>query len=158
AVHRAVDAFSAGRVAEAIQIYQQVVERRPDMAIAYRHLAFIQWQSGQAPQAVATLKRAIDHHVTDPRVLAQLGGYLADVGQVPEGIRLLEPLARDPAADSDTLNTLGIAYARAGRSADARQVFGRVLTINPESSVPLENLGVLALEQNDLRAAGDYFD
>jgi len=157
AVHRAVDAFSAGRAADAIQIYQQVVQRRPDMAIAYRHLAFIQWQRGQVANAVATLGRALEHGVTDPRVIAQLGGYLADSGRVAEGIRLLEPLARD-STDSDTLNTLGIAYARAGRPAEARQVFERVLAVNPESSVPLENLGVLAMERGDLQAAASYFD
>jgi arylsulfatase A-like enzyme/Flp pilus assembly protein TadD len=157
AVHRAVEAFSAGRAADAIQIYKQVVERRPDMAIAYRHLAFIQWQRGQTRDAVATLGRALERGVTDPRVIAQLGGYLADSGRVAEGIRLLEPLARG-STDSDTLNTLGIAYARAGRPADARQVFERVLTVNPESSVPLENLGVLAMERGDLPSAASYFD
>jgi arylsulfatase A-like enzyme/Flp pilus assembly protein TadD len=157
AVHRAVEAFSAGRAADAIQIYQQVVERRPDMAIAYRHLAFIQWQRGQAPDALATLGRALERGVTDPRVIAQLGGYLADAGRVAEGIRLLEPLARD-STDSDTLNTLGIAYARAGRPAEAHQVFERVLAVNPESSVPLENLGVLAMERGDLPSAASYFD
>jgi arylsulfatase A-like enzyme/Flp pilus assembly protein TadD len=157
AVHRAVEAFSAGRAADAIQIYQQVVERRPDMAIAYRHLAFIQWQRGQTLDAVATLGRALERGVTDPRVIAQLGGYLADSGRVAEGIRLLEPLARD-STDSDMLNTLGIAYARAGRPAEARQVFERVLTVNPESSVPLENLGVLAMERGDLPSAASYFD
>ena len=39
AIHRALDASSAGRFDEAARIYQQVIDRRPDMAIAYRHLA-----------------------------------------------------------------------------------------------------------------------
>jgi Tfp pilus assembly protein PilF len=158
AVHRAVEAFSAGRAGDAIQIYRQVVGRRPDMGIAYRHLAFIEWQQGQRDEAMATLRRALEHGVTDARVAVQLGGFLADAGRVTEGIQLLEPLARAADADSDTLNTLGIAFARAGRPGDARRAFERVLTINPESSVPLENLGVLALERNDLAAAAAYFD
>jgi len=157
-VHRAVDAFTAGRAADAVQIYADVVKQRPDMAIAYRHLAFIQWQQGDVRSAIATLKQATGRGVSDPRVVAQLGGYLADAGRPAEAVAILEQLARDPAADPDTLNTLGIAYAQGGKAALAQQTFERVLAVNPESSVPLENLGLLALERRDLQAAGAYFD
>lgn len=75
AVHTAVEAFGGGRVSDAVQIYQGVITRRPDMAIAYRHLAFIEWQRGDARAAIGALQRAIYAGVTDPRVLTQLGGY-----------------------------------------------------------------------------------
>ena len=158
AVHRAVDAFTAGRAGEAVQIYQEVVARRPDMAIAYRHLAFIEWQRGNASAAVDTLRRAIAHGVADPRIASDLGSYLADTGHVAEAIEILEPLASDSAADADILNTIGIAYARSGRTEQARRVFERVLTVDPESSIPLENLGLLAVEHGDLQGARGYFD
>jgi Flp pilus assembly protein TadD len=158
AVHRGVEAFAAGRTGDALEIYRGVITRRPDMAIAYRHLAFIEWQHGDAPAAIATLRRAIHAGVTDARVVTQLGGYLTDTGDVADGIRLLEPLAKAPTADADTLNALGIAYARTGRAADARSVFERVLTISPDSSIPLENLGLLALERGDVRAARQHFE
>ena len=158
AVHRAVDAFTGGRAAEAVQIYKTVIGQRPDMAIAYRHLAFIQRQQGDVPGAIATLKQATERGVSDPRVVAQLSGDLADAGRVNDAIAMLEPLARDAAAEPDTLNTLGIAYAQAGKPALAQQTFERVLAINPGSSVPLENLGLLALERGDVQAAGGYFD
>jgi arylsulfatase A-like enzyme/Tfp pilus assembly protein PilF len=158
AVHRGVEAFAAGRVGDAREIYRGVITRRPDMAIAYRHLAFIEWQRGEASAAIDTLRRATQAGVTDSRVVTQLGGYLTDTGHVAEGIRLLEPLAKAPNADADTLNALGIAYARDGRAADARSVFERVLTISPDSSIPLENLGLLALERGDAAAARQHFE
>jgi len=158
AIHRAVDAVGDGRFAEAADIYRQVIERRPGMAIAYRHLAFIEWRQGNAAGAVEVLRRAVAHGVTDTRALAQLGEYLTDTGQIAEGIRILEPLARNPAADADTLNAIAIAYARAGRAEDARRVFERLLAAMPGSSVPLENLGVLALEQGDVAGAKRYFE
>jgi Flp pilus assembly protein TadD len=37
-------------------------------------------------------------------------------------------------------------------------MFTRVLAINPDSSVPLENLGVMALERGDLAGARRHFD
>ena len=43
-------------------------------------------------------------------------------------------------------------------AAAMRKIFERVLAINPDSSVPLENLGVLALERGDLAGARRHFD
>jgi len=158
AIHRAVQAVSDGRFTEAVDIYRQVIERRPGMAIAHRHLAFIAWQQGNAAGAIEVLRRAVERGVTDPRVLAQLGNYLANTGQIAEGIRMLEPLALDPAADADTLNALALAYVQAGRAADARRLFERLLGVMEGSNLPLENLGVLALQQGDLGAAKVYFE
>jgi len=157
-MHRAVEAFAARRVDEALEIYRGVVRRRPDMAIAYRHLAFIEWQRGQSAAAVDVLQRALAAGVTQPAIVAQLGGYLSDVNRAADAIRLLEPLAKSADADPDTLNSLGIAYVRAGRRDDAQRVFERVLAFDPESSVPLENLGMLALERGDLAAARGRFE
>ena len=153
AVHDAVEAFGARRFDEAVRIYQTIVARRPDMAIAYRHLAFVEWQRGNPAGALDALQRAVKGGITQTAVVAQLGGYLADTGRTGEAIALLEPLAANPGAEAETLNALGIAYIRAGRRGDAEKMFTRVLAINPDSSVPLENLGVMALERGDLAGA-----
>ena len=158
AVHQAVEAVGARRFGDAVQIYQGVIARRPDMAIAYRHLAFVEWQRGNPGGAVDVLRRAIAAGQTQAALVAQLGGYLADTGRVAEAIRILEPLAGDPTAEAETLNALGIAYVRAGRRDQARRTFERVLATDPDNSVPLENLGVLALERGDLGAARRHFD
>jgi arylsulfatase A-like enzyme/Tfp pilus assembly protein PilF len=157
AVHDAVEAVGAKRLGDAVQIYQGIIARRPDMAIAYRHLAFVEWQRGNPAGAVDTLQRALKAGVTEPAIVAQLGGYLTDTGRAADAIRLLEPLARD-AADVETLNAMGIAYIRAGRRDEARRTFERVLAANPDSSVPLENLGVMALERSDLAGARRLFE
>src|SRR5205814_1058470 len=65
-VHRAVEAFGAGRVADAVQIYERVIARRPDYALAYRHLAFIERQRGQ-------MARAIGSRPPSPRSRARRG-------------------------------------------------------------------------------------
>jgi len=158
AIHQAVEAFGRRRFDDAIRIYQQVIRQRPDMAIAYRHLAFVQWERGDVRGATATLEDALRRGVTSTGVITQLGGYLAETDNTAEAIKLLEPAAANASADADTLNALGIAYARAHRGADAARVFNRVLDVDPESAIPLENLGILALERNDIDAATRYFE
>jgi arylsulfatase A-like enzyme/Flp pilus assembly protein TadD len=157
-IHSAVEAFSSGRAADAVRLYQQVIARRPDMAIAYRHLAFVEWERGNAGAALDVLHRAIDVGVKTEGIVTQLGEYLAESGQPAQAIALLEPVADGGPVDADTLNALGIAYARGGRAADATRTFERVLTVNPESSIPLENLGVLALERRQFDVARGYFE
>jgi arylsulfatase A-like enzyme/Tfp pilus assembly protein PilF len=157
-MHDAVEAFTAGRSAEAARLYEGVIARRPDMALAYRHLAFIAWQRGEANGAIEVLRRGVKAGVADPRLLGQLGEYLTSSGHMREGVQLLESVAGNPNADADPLNALGIAYAQSGRADAARAIFERVLTVNPSSSVPLENLGLLALDRGDLVEARRQFE
>ena len=158
AIHRGVELYSSRKLDEAAQVYRQILARRPDMALAYQHLAFVEWERGNLKGAVDVLQQALRAGVTHAAVLTQLGNDLAQSGHAAEAVRLLEPLANDPNADADTLNALGIAYAQTGRKADAARVFERVLAVTPGSGIPLANLGVLALEGNDLATARARFE
>jgi arylsulfatase A-like enzyme/Flp pilus assembly protein TadD len=156
-VHQAVEAFAAGRIADAAATYRTIIDRRPDMAIAYRHLAFLEAQHGDLANAIAALQRGLRAGIEDPRAIAQLAGYLADSGKPGDAIQLVEPLAAAPDVEVETLNTLGIAYAQAGRLDQARRTFERLVTLNPTSSVPLENLGLLALQRGDVALARQHY-
>jgi len=157
-IHSAVTAHGAGRSADAVRIYQGVIDRRPDMAIAYRHLAFIEAQRGNVSASINVLQNALAKGVTDTRVVTQLAETLVDAGRLASAIQVLEPLAKQPNAEAEALNALGIAYAGAGRREDARRTFERVLEVDPGSNVPLENLGMLALESGDLDRARQRFE
>jgi Flp pilus assembly protein TadD len=122
------------------------------MAIAYRHLAYIDARRGKLAEAVDVLNKAKRAGVADERASTQMAEYLSELGRADDAIALLEPLSVRT-SDPDTLNTLGIAYAQAHRTAAARRTFERVASLNPTSSVPLENLGMLALDRGDLTEA-----
>jgi len=157
-VHDAVDAFTAGHGDEAAALYRQIIARRPDMALAYRQLAFIERQRGNVGAAIEALQRALHAGVADPRLAGQLGEYLTEGGRMADGIRLLESATKESTSDLDALNALGIAYAQSGRPDAARAIFERVLAVNPHSSVPLENLGLLALQRGEVATARRQFE
>jgi arylsulfatase A-like enzyme/Tfp pilus assembly protein PilF len=158
AIHRGVSLYSERRFAEAAQVYVDIISRRPDMALAYRHLAFVAWETGNVADAIATLRRAVRAGIAQSDVTTQLGTYLAESGTPTEAIRLLEPALTAADPDLDALNGLGIALARGRRSEEARRVFERMLAINPHSGMALENLGALDLERGDLADAQARFE
>src|SRR5450759_1421110 len=73
------------------------------------------------PSCVVTPACAIAAGIAHAGLTTQLGTYLAESGAAAEAVRLLEPVATMDEPDLDALNALGIAYARAGRSGDARR-------------------------------------
>jgi len=158
AIHRGVDLYVGRKPAEAIRLYEEIIAKRPEMALAYRHLAFVQWESGAVPAAIATLRKAMTTAAAQADVVTQLGTYLAETGNAAEAITLLEPAATGDAPDIDALNALGIAYARAGRADQARRVFERILSLDAESVMAVENLGALDLARNDLASALRHFE
>src|SRR5688572_10897269 len=54
-----IEFYRTGRTAQAQDAYRQVIARRPDMGLAYRRLAFIQWEAGAPREAIATLRQAL---------------------------------------------------------------------------------------------------
>jgi arylsulfatase A-like enzyme/tetratricopeptide (TPR) repeat protein len=156
--HRGVDLYTSRRYDESMNAYRAIIAQRPDMAIAYRHLAFVAWETGRTRMAIDTLQRAVAAGLKSAGLVAQLGTYLAESGNAPAAISLLEPLAGGDAPDLDALNGLGIALARAGRAADAARTFERMLQVDPSNSMALVNLGALDLEANRLPLARAHFE
>ena len=149
-MHAAVDAYEAGRLAEAVTILQQVITERPDNAEAYLDLAVAYWEAGQQAEAVRTLESAMQRGVTQRDVRIKLGLCLALSGEGRRAIRLLEPTAGD---DPDALNALGLAYGQAGRPADALRTFAHLLAIDPGSGLTYENIASVHTAAGDFAAA-----
>lgn len=149
-LHRAREAFQANQTAEAINIYQQVIARRPDTADAYRNMAFALWQMGRPGAAVATLQAALRNGVSGREIQMKLGIYLSQLGEATKAIPLLEALPQD---DTEVLNALGMAYGQAGRAADAMRAFRRALELDSTSGLAHQNIGTLHLRAGDLAAA-----
>jgi arylsulfatase A-like enzyme/tetratricopeptide (TPR) repeat protein len=153
-----LEAHGAGRHGDAIAAYRQVIDRRPDMNVAYRRLATIQWDAGEPRAAVATLREAIARNGPDLEIDVRLGTYLAESGAAAEAIQILERVISADPRHGEALNALGIAYAQAGRSSDALRTFRRALDADPRDVLALENLGAAHLQRGDPAAAHDAFN
>lgn len=152
-----IELHHAGRGAEAMQAYRAVIARRPGMALAYRRLAFLQWDAGRPAEAIATLRTALERNGPDIEAEIKLGTYLAESGDVAAALPILERATTAAPDHAEGLNALGIAYARAGRRADALRAFERVLAADPRDPFALENTGTVHLQAGDAAAAARAF-
>ena len=158
AIHRGVDLYQRGRPREAMEVYREVIDERPELELAHRHLAFLHWSLGEVDEAIATLTRARDAGIASPALAGQLGIYLAESGAADEAVPLLEALVAGERPDLDPLNALGIAYARHGDDDRALETFERVLALDRDSAMALENMGAVHVRRGDHAAARDAFE
>ena len=156
-MQRAIELFQARRVSEAAAVYRDILTRRPDMAIAYQHLAFLQWEGGQREQAIATLSAARRQVGGDVETDTLLGMYLSETGRLDEALPMLEHAAGSPGAGVDALNALGIALARTRQDSRALATFGEILKIDPRNAMAMQNVGSVHLAAGHLDNAEAAF-
>jgi arylsulfatase A-like enzyme/tetratricopeptide (TPR) repeat protein len=143
-------ALREGNTAEAIRVFRNAIERRPDTEDAYRKLALAYWRSGQPKLAVTVLETALRNGITQDEVKIRLGEYLSRTGQTGRAIQLLSSFAAD---DPDALVALGNAYLFAGRPADAIRTFEHLAAIDPTNGLAHENIGITKLQARDYAGA-----
>ena len=146
------------RTAAAIEAYRRVIARRPDMMLAYRRLAYIQWEAGATSEAITTLRDALAKIGPDLDAEIRLGTYLAETGRAAEALPILEKVTRADPANLEAANALGITYARSGRMNDAQRQFDAILAKDPVNAFALENLGAVHIQRGDLTAARQVFE
>ena len=157
ALHRGLEFFDAGRFGEAEEAFRGLVARRPDMTLAYLHLATLLWEQRRTGEAIATLRTARAVVGVGTEADWRLGMYLVETGAADEALTLLEPAAAGQNPSVDALNALGIAYARKGRGRDALATFQRITTIDARNAMAWQNAGGVQLEARNYAAARDAF-
>jgi len=144
-LHTATEHYQAGRVEDALRMFNSVIERRPDMADAYIQRAYALWESGRVQDAIRSLEAGLAAGAPDRDIRIRLGIYLAEShADSRRAIALLEGL---PRTDVEAMNSLGIAYGDAGRYADAIATFQQVLTLDATNGLAFQNLAAMTLRQ-----------
>jgi len=156
-MHASVDAFERHDPARALQLARELVAERPTMIAGREILAFMLRENdlvGEAIQELQTIVRDPTSAVDDRVQLALL---YSETGHPETAVDLLAPISATT-KNPDVLNAYGVALSDAGRGAQARQQFERVLSIDANNAPALQNLGILALRQDDVGSALSYLN
>ena len=141
--------YRRGDLRGAIALGEDLVRRRPDMAVSLTHLAFLYNEAGDHANAARTVRRALELNPAAADLASLLGAYLTEAGQAREAVARLEAYARAPQPDVDVLIAYGVALASSGRSGEALAAFERARAIDPTNGLPLANIGMAHLMAGD---------
>ncbi|MDD9878434.1 MAG: tetratricopeptide repeat-containing glycosyltransferase family protein [Magnetovibrio sp.] len=138
---RALAHHRAGRVDDAVPLYEAILEADPDHAGAWMNLGAARRQQGRAGDAVSALRRAAELAPDHPGVLYNLGNALAEAGELEAAEdRLRRATDLDPAF-ADAFNNWGEVLMRLGRDAAALDAFTHGSRVAPDHAGLLANRG-----------------
>jgi arylsulfatase A-like enzyme/Flp pilus assembly protein TadD len=151
-LHEAVALFQRKQPEQALRLAREVVAERPDMAGGREMLALMLRQNGRLQEALAELEQLCRRPEATDDNRVQLALLLSETGRPQRAAEMLEPLSVG-SDNPDLLNAYGVALADAGKPSDAILQWQRVLQMDDANAPAHQNMGIVALRSNDVRAA-----
>ncbi len=140
------DAFAhhrAGRFAEAIARYGQILARRPDLPEIYNNFGHALGALGKPEAAVLAFECAIELQPDNPEALCNCGLALADLGRFAEAEAKYRQAIQADSRFDGAHNNLGLLMKARGRLAEARAAFERAITLAPRNVAYYDNLAAV---------------
>ncbi|HTV49458.1 MAG TPA: tetratricopeptide repeat protein, partial [Phycisphaerae bacterium] len=148
AMKLALQHHQTGRLAEAEQLYRQILACEPNNPEALNLLGVVLSQKGQNQTALELIIRAIEINPQASNYHNNLGQILLSLRRLDEAIGAYSKALQLKPDDPELLNNLGNALNNSGRHEDAISAFNRALQFKSDYATAHYNLG------NALRALG----
>ena len=150
-LHEVIASFQQKQPEKALQLAREVVAERPDMAGGREMLALMLRQTGRLQEAIAELEKLVGRPEATDDNRVQLALLLSETGRAERATQLLQPFT--DTENPDLLNAYGVALADAGKPDEAMRQWQRVLSLDEHNAPAYQNMGIVALRNNDVRTA-----
>jgi tetratricopeptide (TPR) repeat protein len=154
---QAVSLHRKGDLAQAEQLYRQVLQAQPGHREALRLLGALTLQTGRHAQAVGLLQQALRLEPNDAQTHNNLGVALAELGQPEEAVACYRQALRLKADYAEAHNNLGNAYRELGNLAAALDCFRAALRLAPEYAKAHNSLGAALADMDRPQEAVTHF-
>jgi tetratricopeptide (TPR) repeat protein len=145
------------RMAEAEDLYRQVLAVDPNYIDALHMLGVLAYQAGRAEAAVDLIGRAIALNAANPSFHNNMGEALRYLGRLDEAVgHLTKATELDPDAAEGHMN-LGNAFKQQGQLERAIICYRRALELRPDYAEAHMNLGVALMEQDKSNEAAAHY-
>jgi len=145
-------AYQAKNYGEAVTLFEQYTERRPNNAWGHFMLGLSAWKAGDLPKAEAAFEESLKIDPNHFKSLVNLSRVLIDQRRFDDAlVRLTHASDVDPSS-VDVQRLLGRVYAAQHKTDDAVNAYRRAIALDARDAWSMNNLGLLFLEQE---RAGD---
>ena len=148
--------WAAGRMAEAIATFRQIVKLEPDNVDAIYNLGAALFGNGQLAEAATCLARAVELRPGFEAALRTLANTQEHLGREAEAAALYRRLSRVARDPMDRRLTLAKALGLEGASNDAEVELRRAVAAAPANAGAQVLLGQHLLEQGEFAEAEGY--
>ncbi len=156
-LERARSVHRSGGIAEAIPIYERILQTEPDHPEALSLLGIAKLQTGCAADALSLLERAAALAPDQAKIQNNLGIALLSVGRLAEAITRFRAAGELDPALADAPYNLGNAFRASNRLEDAKRAYREALRINPAHAAANNNLGSVLQALDDMAAAVEQY-
>ena len=157
ALSLAVALHRAGRLAEAGELYERILEVDPQQPDALNFLGIVLLHRGRIGDAIALLEKSIAIDPSRPDVYNNLGNVLLAAERVDDALAAYEKAIEIDGRHASALNNLGIIYKAQRRFEDAENAYRRALAIDPAHVEAYSNYGNLHSARGDIHKALQCF-
>lgn len=153
----ALQHHQAGRLAEAWQIYRQILAQEPDHPDALHLLGVVALQSGRAGDALPLIQRAIALQPGNIQYHNNLGNVFLSLEKFADAEAVFRRIIQIHPAYPEAHYNLGLAVQNQGRAAEAAASYRTALQMKPDYTDAWHNLGDALVRQGQLEPAAAAF-
>ncbi len=152
-LHQALAYQQTGRLAEALQLYEQVLAAEPDNARALNFAGAAYVQLGEAARGIELLERATAVDPNYAEAYHNLGVVLRDAGRLQEAVAAHRRMLEIAPDDAEGYNDLGIVLRKMDNTAGAEEAYRRAIELRADYADAHYNLGNALLHQDKVEEA-----
>ncbi len=140
---QALACHQAGRLAEAIARYEQILSLKPDLPEVHNNMGLALAELGRLDEAVEAYRRAIALRPDNPEALCNFGVALADLDRCDEAeAKFRRAIALDPGF-AGAYNNLGLILKETGRAVEAGRAAEQAIRLSPKNASYYDNLAAV---------------
>ncbi len=157
-LHLANQLKHAGKLQQALRLYQNVQAREPANAEAALQMARMLHQAGNLPAARAALEHAFNHGADAYPLLHMLAALQHSMGDYKRAEKTINQALSEQPKATDTLNLAGTNLVEQHRFEEAIGRFEQVIKLNPKSVDAHNNIAWVLRSIGDKNRAIEHFE